>query len=129
MALGESCDESLLQTRLAELKDRLSRDKLDDDARNVFCRLDRAIIDHKKGRAFTVKPLPGYEENLRQRPATPPEEFELTMKLSDPEKVAAFDRTVAEFNADVLRINQEQDIDAVKHFQKLGLSFFPERSL
>lgn len=112
----------------AEIARRLAIHNLDTDARNVFARLDIAVSKGSRGEQFSVEPLPHYGDYLRERAGTTSDELNLILRLSDPEAVAAFDRVVDEFNADIERINREQDFEAVRRYEVMGFDVFKQRS-
>lgn len=88
--------------------------KLDVDYLNVWTSL-RNRLELIKRDSLDFQSLPPalhYEKYLQQYP----EDVEYIMKLSDPEAVAAMDRLVDEYNADLERIRREKDFVAVGGF-------------
>ena len=128
MDIEDGGDNRVRSDREAEIARRLTEWNLDTDARNVFAILDLAVLSGRRGKQFFVSQLSHYKDYLTKRDGTSPKEAELTMRLSDPRAVAAFDRVVDEFNADVDRINREQDFETVRIFENRGFDLFKPRS-
>ncbi len=63
---------------------------------------------------------PHYAQYAQKENEEEPEVYELIMKRSDPEAVAALDNLVDEFNADFPRMLREQDKESVKKFVEKG---------
>lgn len=67
-------------------------------------------LNDEKGKA------PHYAEYAQRENDEEPEVYELIIKRSDSESVAAFDKLVDEFNADFPRIIQGKDKEAIQKF-------------
>ena len=110
-------DESSLSSNHEEVRERLLEWKLDPDAGNIFAGIDGHRYFGSRNQRFSVKPLPHYGEYFSQRLGTTMADVQLIMELSDPEAVANFDALVDEYNADVERINTEQDWAILETYQ------------
>jgi hypothetical protein len=82
----------------------------------------------------TLASLPYYRQYMEESKSSSgqnrysQEEIKYVMQLSDPESVAAFDQLVDEFNADIERIKQTNDVEAITGFlQRAGELVYKKR--
>jgi len=105
----DSRDASINPKEKASITDMLSRFRIDPDTLAAGWIVAEAHA--ASGRCGELKPIKHYREYIENQHGS--EVADLTLKLSDPEAVAEFDRRVDEFNANLEKYRKQGDGSAI----------------